>query len=327
MKHIVIVVFDNTMATTVFGPMDIFYQAGRLWNRVNGIEQTPFFEVCVASPDGRPVRLQNGIIVQPHHALSEIPATDLIIIASLTDVDNALARFPGILPWLCDHYKRGARIASICTGVFLLAESGLLDGKTATIHWGFADLFARRYPRIVVKPDRMIIDHGDIFCSAGTNAGLDLSLYLVSKYCGREIALRCANAMVLDMGRRLQTPYCDFLFSRDHQDERIHEIQEKLQAEPGARIDYDILARQHGSSRRSFERRFKEATGITPLAYLQHVRVEAAKRMLETGNSSFAEITYALGYEDVTFFRRLFTRTTGLRPKEYQLRICSSVKG
>lgn len=326
MKQVVIIVFDHTMATTVFGPMDIFCQAGRLWNRVNGIEQTPFFNVRVASPDGGPVRCQNGIMVQPHDALSQIPATDLIVIASLTDIEHALAGFPWILPWLRHHYERGAHIASICTGVFLLAEAGLLDGKTATIHWGFADRFAQRYPRIAVAPDRMIVDHGDIFCSAGTNAGLDLSLYLVSKYCGRQVALQCAKAMVLDMGRRLQTPYCDFLLSRNHRDARIHEIQERLEADPGAPIDYDSLARQHGLSRRSFERRFKKATGKTPLRYLQHVRVEAAKRMLETGHVSFAEITYTLGYEDVAFFRKIFTRTTGLRPREYYQKTRNAVE-
>ena len=326
MKHTVILAFDNTMATTIFGPMDILCQAGRLWNRVNGVKQTAYFEVDVASPDGRPVRCQNGITVNPHCALEDIRTTDLIIIASLTKIDRALACFPRILPWLCGQYHRGAHIASICTGVYLLAESGLLDGKTATIHWGFAERFAQRYPRIQVRPERMIIDHGDLFCSAGTNAGLDLSLYLVSKYCGRRTALQCAKAMVLDMGRRLQTPYYDFLLGKNHQDKRIQEIQEKLEADPAASIDYDSLAREHGMSRRSMERRFKTATGKTPLAYLQRLRVEAAKHMLEGGKVPFSQIAYSLGYEDVAFFRKLFTRVTGLRPKEYYLNTRNAVE-
>ncbi len=321
MKKVTILAFHNSMATTIFGPMDILIQAGRLWNRINGLRPTPFFEVTIASADGLAIKCQNNILVQPHCAIDAIRATDLIVIASATDIKGILKNSAHVVPWIQRHYRRGSHVASICTGVFVLAETGLLDGKCATLHWGFTEMFRRRYPHIELKPDRMIIDQGDLYCSAGTNAGLDLSLYLVEKYCGRPAAVQCAKTMVCDLGRRLQTPYADFLFSKDHGDQGILEVQQWIEQNHTQPMDYDQMARQHGMSRRSLERRFKRTTGFTPLGYQQQLRVETAKRLMEDGSRSWEEIAYAVGYEDFSFLRKLFIRLTGVRPKEYQRRI------
>jgi transcriptional regulator GlxA family with amidase domain len=179
-----------------------------------------------------------------------------------------------------------------------LAETGLLDGKTATTHWGFADQFRKRYPRIELKTD--------------------LSLYLVEKYCGQEVALQSSKSIVADIGRTTQAPYAIFEFQKDHQDQRILSVQQWIEDHFAQNFNYDQLAHTCAMSRRTFERRFKTATGDTPLIYQQRIRVEAAKRILENGDQSFDEITYAVGYEDSSSFRKLFLKQTGLRPSEYR---------
>lgn len=319
-RHVTILGCHKSMATTLFGPMDILMQAGRLWNRVSQSPPTPFFEVILASADGQPIECLNRVLVQPHCGIDDVRETDLIVIASATYVREILERGPGLVPWIRRQYERGAHVASVCTGVFLLAETGLLDGKSGTLHWGFADLFRRNYPRVRLEEDRMFIDQGRLYCSAGVSAGMDLSLYLVEKFCGREIAVQCARTMILDLGRETQTPYARLLCSTDHGDPVASRAQAWIERRYAQPLDYERLADLCRTSRRSLERRFKRATGLTPLGYLQRVRVEAAKRMLEEGGRSFDEIAYRVGYEDVSFFRRVFVRGTGLRPKEYRQR-------
>lgn len=164
----------------------------------------------------------------------------------------------------------------------------------------------------------MYIDHGRLYCSAGLSAGLDLSLYLVEKFCGRQAAIESAKTMVLDMGRVLQTPYEHFSFPKGHGDPLVVKAQEWIEQHESEPIDYEWLAQELRTSRRSVERRFKQSVGVTPLGYLQKLRVEKAKRLLEEGTRTFEEITYQVGYEDVPFFRKIFVRLTGLRPNEYQ---------
>ena len=320
MKKVTILGSHNTMATTIFGPMDILNQAGRLWNRVTHSPPTPYFDVTIASANGKPIRSVNNIQIQPHCGITDVIHTDLIIISSATYIDRILEEDPELIPWLCHHYENGAHVASICTGAFLLAETGLLNGKSATLHWGFADMFRKRYPQVELDHDRMFIDHGRLYCSAGVSAGMDLTLYLVEKFCGRRAAVASAKTMVLDMGREKQTPYESFLAPMAHGDPLIAKAQKWMEKHQTEHIDYERLAKKFRISRRSLERRFKQAVGITPLGYLQKLRVEFAKRLLEEGTQTFNEITYQVGYEDVSFFRKIFIRLTGLRPREYQQR-------
>ena len=319
-KKVTILGCYNALATTIFGPMDILNQAGRLWNRVRHAPQTPFFDVAIASADGRPVRCTNNVLVQPHCGIEAVDQTDLIVISSANYIEEILKRDPGLVPWLRQQYYQGAHVASICTGVFLLAETGLLDGKSATLHWGFAEMFRRKYPRVNLRLEKMFLDQGRLYCSAGVNAGMDLSLYLVEKFCGRQAAVQSAKTMILDLGREKQAPYSTYLFSKDHGDPVVVKAQKWVEQHHAQSIDYDRLAQKHRMSRRSLERRFKQATGVTPLVYLQQVRVEAAKRLLEEGSRPFDEITDMVGYEDIAFFRKVFVRLTGLRPREYQQR-------
>jgi len=320
MKKVTILGLHNSMATTIFGPMDIFSQAGRLWNRLGNSPQTPFFDVTIASADGQPVQCTNNVLVQPHCSIETIRQTDLILIASAIYIEKILGKSPDLVPWLLGQYDGGAHIASICTGAFLLAETGLLDGKSATLHWGFAEMFRNKYPRVTLRQDLMFIDQGRLYCSAGMNAGMDLSLYLVQKFCGRRAAVESAKTMILDLGREMQTPYGCFPFSKDHGDPSVIKAQKWIEEHHTQLVDYDHLARKFRMSRRSLERRFKQVIGVTPLGYLQQLRVETAKRLLEQGSWTFNEIAYQVGYEDIAFFRKIFIRLTGLRPKEYQQR-------
>ena len=153
------------MASTIFGPMDILNQAGRLWNRVSDSPQTPYFDVTIASADGQPIQCLNKVQIMPHCGVEAIAKTDLIIIASATYIEQILQASPGLVPWIRRQYNLGAHVASICTGVFLLAETGLLDGKSATLHWGFTEMFRRRYPRVNLEQDQMFIDHGRLYFS------------------------------------------------------------------------------------------------------------------------------------------------------------------
>lgn len=324
MKKVTILGTYNTMATTIFGPMDILNQAGRLWNRVNNYPPKPLFDVTIASSDGEFIRTANNINIKPHCGIADIQHTDLIIISSATHIERILEKNPELVPWICHHYRQGAHVASVCTGVFLLAATGLLDDKSATLHWGFVDEFRKRYPRVKLDHDRIFIDHGRLYCSAGVSAGMDLSLYLVEKFSGRKAAVASAKTMLLDMGRERQAPYEYFCAPRDHCDPIINNAQKWIEENHAEQIDYERLARKFHISRRSLERRFKQAVGVTPLGYLQKLRVEHAKQLLEEGTQSFNEITYQVGYEDISFFRKIFVRLTGLRPKEYRQRFSGS---
>lgn len=328
MKKVTILAPHNTMATTIFGPMDILNQAGRLWNQVHGLPKAPFFDVSIASADGQPIRSVNNVFIQPHLGIEDVIQTDLIIISSATYIDQILEKTPKVTDWLRLHYNQGTHIASICTGVFLLAETGLLDGKTATLHWGFTDMFRRRYPKVRLEQERIFIDHGSLYCSAGVSAGLDLCLYLVEKYCGKRIAVESAKTMVLDMGRLSQNPYGSLTLRKDHGDALVGKIQDWIEANGSQDIDYDWLANEFGVSLRSMERRFRRSVGVTPLGYLHKVRVEKAKLLLEEGKLNFTEITFEVGYEDVPFFRKIFFRHTGLKPYEYRNKFSGySVRG
>ena len=318
MKKVVILAMRNTMASAITGPMDVFYQAGVMWNYFKEKALTPYFDVRVVTTNGAPFKCLNGLRIIPDGAMHEAEKADLIVVSSILDIERTLRVQRGVVDWLRDRYEGGAHIATICSGAFVLAETGLLDGKTATTHWAFADRFQRRYPRIHLKPERLITDEGDLFCSGGYNAGVDLSLYLVEKYCGHEVALQSSKSMISEMGRTSQAPYAVWHHRKNHHDRQILAAQEWIEEHFDKNFTYDKLARQNGMSRRTMERRFKNVTGETPLTYQQNIRVEAAKRLLEKSNHSFEEITFQVGYEDSSTFRKVFCKQTGLVPTEYR---------
>ena len=319
MKRVVILAFDNVVASTITAPLDIFYQAGVLWNFVCETELAPRFQVSVATTDGKPVRCMGGISVAPGQSIRDVKSPDLIVISGGANIEKTVIQNPAAIAWLRSQHENGASIASICSGAFVLAETGLLDGKSATTHWGFTRLFSKRYPKVNLMPKKIITDEGDLFCSGGVYSGVDLSIYLVDKFFGHDTAVQCSKAVVYDFVRGSQAPYAVNLFQKNHKDETILAVQEHMENHYNRdRFDYDRLAEKFGLSRRTLIRRFKAATGDTPLLYLQRFRTEIAKVLLEKRHHTFDEIAYQVGYEDSGYFRKLFVQFTGLRPKEYQ---------
>jgi transcriptional regulator GlxA family with amidase domain len=319
MKKIVILALHNAGASTITGPMDSFHLAGVLWNYLNGEKSKPLFEVKIVSVDGGPVNCLNRLLINPHLAIEDVTDADLILISSILDIEKTLEYEGAAIPWLNAHYQKGTALASVCTGAFVLAETGLLNGKTATTHWGYVEQFKQRYPKVNLKPERLITDEGDLYCSGASNACLDLSMYLIEQYCGHEVAVQCAKGFLLDLGRFSQAPYRSILnFQKKHADEAILQSQNWIESNFEAGFNIDEIAEKNAISRRTFERRFKSATGDTPLLYLQRVRIEAAKKLLEANAKTFDEIAYEVGYSESNFFRKIFKKHTNLTPKEYR---------
>lgn len=321
MKKVVILALDNVLAASVMGPLDVFCQTGATWNYIQGEVPVSYFDVTVVTKDGRPAGNGNRAGIQPNCAMDEIGSTDLILVSSFSD-ERTVDTSGDAIEWLTYHYSQGSTLAGICAGAYILAETGLLDGKTATTHWGFAKDFRQRYPGVKLEPEKIITDEGRLLCSGGCTSYLDLSMYLVERYCGRQVALESAKAMLHDLGRSSQAPYQSLGFAGNHNDAKIRSVQEWLEANYNRPVNIKALAAQFGLSRRVLERRFKAATGDTPLIFLQRVRVAAAKGMLESNAGTFSEIAFKVGYEDTGFFRKLFKKHTTLGPKEYKARFC-----
>jgi transcriptional regulator GlxA family with amidase domain len=318
MQSITILTLPGAMAGSVMGTMDVFAQAGLGWNYIFGLNPEPYFDVKIVSMDGKPITCFNGLTIMPHLCAHDIESTDLIIVSSFMDISQILTSAKEPVAWLKKHYRNGTTIASICVGSFLLAETGLLDGKSATTHWGYVREFQKRYPRVRLKPEQIITDEGNLLCSGAWNSYLDLSLYLVERYCGRKTALECSKTIIHDLDRRSQAPYSVYRFNHDHNDSQILAAQKLIEKNYSQAIDLSNVASSCAMSRRTFERHFKVAVGITPLLYMQRIRIEAAKSLLENTNHTFEEISFQVGYDNSSFFRKLFTKHTGLGPKEYQ---------
>lgn len=315
MRKVTIFLPNNVMLSTFAIPLDVFKAAGVFWNMLQEKAPTPLFEVKTVSVDGMPVKTYDGLEVKPDGSIADAPDSETILIPPAEAADMLQ---PEVVSWLLERHESGAHIASICLGAFLLAGTGLLDNKSATTHWGYVNRLRLQFPKVKVQPDQLITDEGNIFCSGGSNAGGDLALYLVAKYAGKEVASQTARILVMDMDRRLQSTYSSFRLEKPHVGKEIALVQDWLDEHYNTEISVDLLAEKAGMSRRTFERHFKDATGKSPRQYLQLVRVENAKYLLENSNKTFDEITYMVGYEDTSTFSRFFKKTIGLSPNSYK---------
>jgi transcriptional regulator GlxA family with amidase domain len=275
--------------------------------------------VRTASIDGGRVNSLCSVGLTPECAIADIEHTDIIVLpASGWDVMDRIAHNTSLLPWLKKWHARGAYVAGVCTGVAFLAECGLLDGRQATTHWGVADILRQRYPKVDWRFEQFVTEDGRLFCSGGIYASIDLSLYLVEKFCGHEIALQVAKSLLLSMPRSRQLGYSVVPLSHPHSDGKIRQIEEYLRGHFDGDVTIDFLAERIGMGPRNFIRRFKAATGRLPGAYIQMLRVSAARELLEHGAASIQDVSSKIGYEDVAFFRSLFKRHTGMTPAEYR---------
>lgn len=325
MLDVTVVLLDDGYASTALMPIEIFHSAGALWRELNGQAPEPRFRVTTASIDGGAVRSPYaGLMMTPQSAIAGIRDTDIVIVpTSGLALDEKLIENSALLPWLRNHYEAGAYIAGVCMGSAYLAEAGLLDGKRATTHWAVAPDLAQRYPNVDWQPNEFVTEDSRLLCSGGLTAAADVSLYLVEKLCGHEIAVQTAKALLLTMPRTCQSGYAMLPLSPPHNDAQVRSVERVLQTRFRETIAMDSLAESVGVSPRTFQRRFKAATGRLPGAYLQAVRIETAKAMLERERCSIQNVANAVGYEDVAFFRALFKRDTGMTPADYRVRFAS----
>ncbi len=316
---VAVLALDNAVAATITGPQDVFSMTGVLYEMVCGREPVPYFSVRVVTSDGKPKHCFNNLKIIPHCSMHDWQP-DVVVIPGILYIDATLESNRDVVDWLREQYDRGCLLAAVCSGSILLSATGLLDGRQATTHWAMVNEFRKRFPRVRLDPDALITDEDNLICSGGYNSFLDLSIHLVQKFCGATVALECAKIFVHEPCRRSQAPYSVFNAPHDHGDDQILRIQKLLETEYQKNFDFNELAREYGMGRRTMERHFKKATGETPLTYLQRVRIEHAKQLLETGTASLDEISYQVGYLDSGFFRKLFVKYTSLRPSEYRAR-------
>src|ERR1700761_3844953 len=316
---VTVLFLKDTFSSTAIGPMEVFRHAGTLWNSFAGEREIQRFRVTTASLDGKAVTVDGPVSIQPAAALKSIRKTDLIFIPSTgLGIDDVVERNAAVVPWLHRWHKRGVPIASVCSGVGLVAATGLLDGKRATTHWSLAGRFGEKYPKVRWMPELMVTEDHGFFCGGGVNACLDLALYLVARFCGHKVAMQSAKALLIEMPRAWQAGFAIVPLKTEHSDESISVAQEWLHQNFHQSFPLEAPAELVGMSLRNFVRRFKQATGDSPLTYLQKLRVAAAKRLLENDRRSMQEISDAVGYQDAVFFRKIFQRHTGVSPSAYR---------
>ncbi|OJV18051.1 MAG: AraC family transcriptional regulator [Dyadobacter sp. 50-39] len=319
MKHLTIIVPEaQGNLSSIVGAYKIFSRANQYHaSRWKG----EVFQIQLAGMK-KEFELYDGLFaIRPHTTVPRIARTDLIIIPSLQhDVVKPLERNAEIIDWIAGQYRQGAEVASICTGAFLLAATGLLDGKNCSTHWNAAAQFKSRFPQVNLVTDQVITDEQGIYTNGGAFSFLNLLLYLVEKYYDRETAIYCSKVFQIDIDRNSQSPFIMFTGQKSHGDDMVRQAQEYIERHIDGKFSFEDLAANFMINRRSFDRRFIRATGNTPATYQQRVRVEVAKKAFETTRKPVQEVMFESGYTDVKAFREIFRKLTGLSPLEYRNR-------
>jgi len=321
---VLILALPETAGSALYGMIDVLSATGNLWQTlVRSEPQARRFRVRVVSVQDAPFTCGNGIPVHPQVSIADDPAASILILPEiwLGPDESIHGRYPALIDWIRQKYRQGAEIYSACSGSILLAETGLLDGLAATSHWGYADLFRRQYPRVRFDAASNLVyaDAGTrIVTAGGTTSWHDLALHIIARHAGPGAALQIAKVYLLKWHPEGQLPYTGLVRRAPHADSVARRAEDWL-AEHYRDIDA-IRRVVEGSAvpERSLKRRFKAATGSTLIEYLQNLRIEQSKQMLESGALPIEEISAAVGYMDVSFFRRLFKRLTGLSPGQYR---------
>lgn len=263
--------------------------------------------------------------IQTNRLLQEVNKTDLLIIPPIFgETSMAIQNNAEAIPHFTRLHKNGSSIASLCIGAFLLAETGLLKGKKCSTHWAYLHEFKKRYPDIEVEDGTIITEHERIYSSGGANSIWNLLLYLVEKYTDRETAILISKYFAIDIGRENQSQFAIFKGQQNHGDKAIQTVQQYIESNYQQKITIDTLANLVHVGRRTFERRFKEATHNTPIEYIQRVRIEVAKNHFEDSRKNVNEIMFDVGYTDTKAFREVFRKITGLTPVEYKNKFARS---
>jgi len=318
MKHISIVVpnGDGNNLSSIVGAYKIFMKANNYWMQ-RGNSQAFKIQLVGIS---KKVEFFDGLFsAKPHASISQTAQTDLIIIPSLNhNYESALTDNRLLVGWIKKQYDNGAEIASICTGAFLLASAGLLDGRNCSTHWSAADNFRDMFPKVQVQADKLITDEHGIYTNGGAYSFLNLMIYLVEKYFDRQTAIFCAKVFQIDMDRNTQSEFTIFTGQKKHGDQMVKEAQAFIENNLNGKFSVEQLSGKFAVGRRTFDRRFIKATGNTPIEYSQRVKIESAKKAFETTRKNITEVMYDVGYSDSKAFREIFRRMTGLSPLEYR---------
>lgn len=317
MKHLTILVpeGENNLSSIV-GAYKIFSRANS-YRKQNGKKELFKIELAGIS---KKVEFYDGLFtVKPHVHISAIKKTHLVVIPSLNHNYAMAIKGNGLLiDWIEQQYNRGAEIASICTGAFLLASSGLLDGKTCSTHWSAAEQFRTMFPNVNLQTDKLITDENGIYTNGGAYSFLNLIIYLVEKYYDRQTAIFCSKVFQIEMDRQSQSAFIIFKGQKQHGDEVVQKAQTYIESKVHEKISVEHLSSKFAVGRRNFDRRFIKATGNTPVEYAQRVKMEAAKKAFETTGKSVNEVMYEVGYSDPKAFREVFRKITGIAPLEYR---------
>lgn len=317
MKHVSILVpAGDAVVGSIEGPHKLFNQANDF---LRAAGKAPLFRVELVGL-ARQARLRGGLFtLHADRTVHDDFRTDLVVIPALHgDLVQAVAANVELVAWVRRQRQAGAEVASLCMGAFLLAATGLLRGRKCATHWVAAHAFRAMYPDVELVAHEIITDDQGLYSSGGAYSYLNLVLYLIEKYAGREIAVCCAKLYQIDIGRNTQSPFAIFEGQKAHDDGPIKDAQRFIEANFRDKITVEDLAARAALSRRSFERRFKQATFNTALEYIQRVKIEAAKMSLETSREHVNEVMYAVGYTDAKAFRAVFKKVTGLSPLEYR---------
>ena len=317
MKHISILIPQGeTSLSNIESTYKMFSMVNQNLDRA---KKPPLFKVQLVGLS-KETALTNGIFtIKPDYTLQDSFKTDLVIIPAVHgDIDKVLTANADFSPWIVKQYKAGAEVVSLCIGAFLLASTGLLSGRSCTTHWLMADEFRKMFPDVNLMPYKIITDENGIYTSGGAYSSLNLLLYLIEKFAGRDAAITSSKIFEIDIERNSQSLFIIFHGQKDHEDEVIKKAQSFIEHNYAEKITVDNLASMLALSRRHLERRFKKATSNTVVEYMQRVRIEAAKMSLETIRENVNEVMYNVGYTDTKAFRMIFKKITGLSPVEYR---------
>ena len=318
--HISILVpAGDSILDTIIGSYGLMKMANAHYKRLYGREED-FFTIDLVGLSRQPVVIRECFKVSPTRSIDEVDRTDLIIVTAMSgNLEKEIDNNQAFIPWIKQQrIKNDAEIASLCKGALLLAETGLLNGKSCATHWTAHDLFRKRYPQVKLVPEKIIVEDRGIYSSGGAYSFLNFMLYLIEKYCGRETAIWCSKVSEIEFDRIEQSHFMIFSGQRDHSDEAIKKAQDYIEKHYDQKLNIEEIASRLAISSRNFLRRFKKATSNTPLEYIQRVRIEAAKKRLESSADNVTQVMYDMGYVDRKAFRNLFKKYTGLTPQDYR---------
>lgn len=317
MKHISILIpRGHTSLVNIEGTHQIFLNVNELLSETG---KDPLFTVQLVGLANETRQSTGLFTVNPDVLIQDVEKTDLIIIPAIHGEQKEAAEFnKDFIPWIINQYNEGAEVASFCLGSFFLAATGLLNGKQATTHWRFANEFRSMFPEVSLLDDKIMTEESGIYTSGGAYSYLNLILYLIEKYAGRDIAVLTAKTFMIDIDKYSQSQFIMFRGQKEHDDEQVKKAQEFIESNYQNKITVSQLASKFALSRRNLERRFKKATANTITEYIQRVKVEAAKMSLESSRENVTAAMYKVGYTDPKAFRNTFKKITGLSPVQYR---------